>query len=934
MKSVFVFLIFLCVSGEMFAQSDSLTWRDDRRNVYNIRKTLLPGYEKLLNFIADPSNFENEIPEIIKTAVNGSREQRLFADEDVIIENDLIPGGNFKKELRGDQKVGAYLKNFNTSYKKSEDKTVFLRYANISPLKYKTYFYYTLYFECDYKSTNTIGQAFNPFLRVAEIKMVNDSGWHMYINGISFAADTLLDTVNTFHGLIPSDTNLVNLYNAFDNEEQLRVRELKRKTQMLMEEGRDNYTAGNLSDALKKFHEARMFNPEASEPKEWSIRVRKELEKKKADAELKDRRDQRIEFLRRESVLQNGKLNFPLAKILSDSLIYEYGINDPRITKMSGDLSVVNAAVEGINNARLKGKTEEAIKLCQLKQVEVTDSFYCAHFHYLEAELLSADEKPPVKQIAEKLNKSIELSGKRHLIALKMRAYLRIEKQKNPAGAIEDATLVVNNDPRNPEAYDFRASIYEKDNNTRAAIGDYANAIANKSTDASVFLKKCQLEYREGYFNDAIKSATAGMEFARCNGQLYFYRGLAELNSGQLVSAGKDFWTADKQCGISDKEKNLLRHLSDSCINLANTMAQQNQWASAVLEFSRSLTIDTSDYALYKRAECYLAMNRSDSAISDLDKLAARNQLYRNVYSKRGLAYSRLGKFEKANKDFETAVRQFPDDTSAFYCKGQSEVNQKNYKAAIISLEQSVKLSPSDSAYYLLSLASYNDRNYDQAIRYSLKARNKHTTKFEVFYICGRAYYEKGDYKAALEEFAIAKANVSFDPGLWFAHAATLEAMQKYPEASGEYDQLLSTVNYRDTANFRASVCKIKTAAIENYPRAVVQLDQYIRSVSLAADKSAPYAWKAYAYLCIDSVSQSADAITEAKKYNEKNPVLQLVLACRSTKAQDYESACIFLERALASREFKKEEIEQIEMLELLKKKNKKYKMLMQQYFP
>jgi tetratricopeptide (TPR) repeat protein len=363
-------------------------------------------------------------------------------------------------------------------------------------------------------------------------------------------------------------------------------------------------------------------------------------------------------------------------------------------------------------------------------------------------------------------------------------------------------------------------------------------------------------------------------------------------------------------------------------------MAQQNQWASAVLEYSRSLTIDTSDYALYKKAECYMAMNRSDSAVSDLDKLAARNQLYRNVYSKRGLAFSRLGKFEKANKDFETAVRQFPDDTSAFYYKGWSEINQKNYKAALVSLEQAVRLAPSDSAYYLLSLASYQERNFDQTIQYSMKARNKHTTKFEVFYICGKAYFDKGDYKSAIGEFAIAKANVSFDPGLWFAHAATLEAMQKYAEASGEYDQLIATVNYRDTANFRSAVCKIKSAFFQDYPRAIVQLDQYIHSLSQVADKSAPYAWKAYSYLCIDSVSQSADAITEAKKYNEKNPVLQLVLACRSTKAQDYESACVFLERALASREFKKEEIEQIDMLNLLKKKNKKYKMLMQQYFP
>ena len=250
------------------------------------------------------------------------------------------------------------------------------------------------------------------------------------------------------------------------------------------------------------------------------------------------------------------------------------------------------------------------------------------------------------------------------------------------------------------------------------------------------------------------------------------------------------------------------------------------------------------------------------------------------------------------------------------------------------SLEECVRLSPSASAYYLLSLASYNDKNYDQAIKYSQKARSKHATRFEVYYVCGRAYFEKGDFKSAQDEFALAKANVSFDAGLWFASATTLEAMKKYHEASVEYDQLLSNGSFRDTANFRSAVSKIKSEITEDYPRASVQLDQYIHSLPDNADKSLPYAWKAFAYLRIDSITASADAISQAKKSNENNAMLQLVLACRSAKAEDFESACIFLERALASKSFSKEDIEGIEMLGILKKKSKKYKTLMQQYFP
>ncbi len=934
MRTIGCLLLCFLFCSEIFGQSDSLTMREDQRFQYIIRKSLLSRYEKLLNFISDKSNFENEIPEIIKTHVKGSREQKLFSDERVIIENDLKPGGESDKLLRSDQEVTAYLNNFNTGYTKSEDKTVFLNYVGISPLKKTSYFYYNLTFECVYKSTNSAGQIFNPFTRVAEIKLVNDSGWHMYINGVRFIAGNENDTLNTFHDLIPSDTNLVNIYNAYDDEEQQKIREQKRLMQLLMDEGQDNYKIGNLNDAMKKFHEARMAFPDAREPKDWSLKVRNELERKRADAERKDFHDQRVTYLKKEALLQKSKLNFPLAKTLADSLIYEYGENESWVKQMSADLSIVNAAIEGINNTRLKGKTDDAIKLCQKKQVEITDSFYCAHFYYLEAELLSADPKPAVRHITEILNKAIDLSEKRHMGALKMRSYIRMEKQKNPAGAIEDATLLVNNDPRNPEGYDFRASIYERDHNIMAAIADYNNAIANKTRDPLIYLKKAQLEYAEKKFNEAIKSATDGMEFTGCNALLYFYRGLAEFYSLKIPQAGKDFRKATKECNLGDKEKEIIKSISDSCLNSGNSMMAKDQWMGAVLDLSKSIMVDSNDNALYQRAVCYIAMNMNDSAVNDLYMLSARNPVYRNVYALRGTAQSNLGRYDKANSDFAIAVRQFPDDTMAYYRKGKSEINQKNFKAAVNSLEQSAKLFQSDSVYYQLSVASYYDRNYDQAIKYSLKARSKRTNNFEIFYICGRAYYDLGDYKSALEQYALAKANISYDPQLWFSNANALEAMRSFSAASVEYDQLTSSPEFRDTSSYRAAVCKIKNGEVVSFPKAISQLNQYLRSATMNTDKSEPYSWKAYAYLMRDSVSQSADAITEAKKYNESNALLQLVLACRSTRAEDYENACIFLERALSSKEFKKEDIEQMTMLTPLKKKNKKYKMLMQVYFP
>ena len=136
MKIYLSLFLFFVVAGSATAQSDSLTMRDDLSLKYQIRKTLLPGYEKLLNFISYPDNSPNEIQDIINTKVNGSREQKLFSDAKVIIENDLLPGDEVNPPVRRDMEVADYLSNFNSSYSKSDDKTIVMSLVRISPLKY------------------------------------------------------------------------------------------------------------------------------------------------------------------------------------------------------------------------------------------------------------------------------------------------------------------------------------------------------------------------------------------------------------------------------------------------------------------------------------------------------------------------------------------------------------------------------------------------------------------------------------------------------------------------------------------------------------------------------------------------------------------------------------------------------------------------------
>jgi tetratricopeptide (TPR) repeat protein len=933
MKRFFLIPIFLCACNVLFAQNDSITSRDTIQLNYTIKKNLIPDYQRILNFIADITTAQNEVEEIISSQVKINKESRVFIDDKIIIENDLKPGADTNILLRADMDVVQYLNTFYTSYSRTEDPNIIVNILRISVLKKTTYFYYDVLFECNYSGTNSSGEKFNKFNRIAEVKLINDHGWHPFINSIRFAKSNEPDTTNIYKSIVKTETDVDKIISMYDDEKQRQAREDAKQIKLAIEDGDEFFEKGEYENAQKKYREARAINIFDKEPQEKIAKLKAAISKKKQEDLEKAERLKHIEELKKEVQRLRDNYDFQNAYLFCDSLIKDYNVADKEFLSLNNDLSEINASLTGIETSLENRILKEAVRNCDEKIAQAKNTIYKAEFCYRMALIYYTLAKAETKKIYEFLGLSINYSSKHHQNALKLRAEMYMA-DNDILHAVEDAAQLIYNESRNPENYLFRAKLYKKDNKSLKAIDDYGKAINYNTPDTTAYVEKSTLEYNNYKFSDAKKTASEGIEKTICYGMLYFNRGIANDKLKDYKAAGEDFIKA-KQCGIENQQRTFINQISETYVSQGKTNFAKGALYDARNQFSNAILIDSNEHALYGRAGAYILLGKNDSAITDLDKLIRRRPDYPDAHGQRAIAYSNLKNFDQANSDFADETKRFSTNANAWYAKGNSEIIQDKFAEAASSFERAATIQPSDSAWYKACYSHYYNKNYNKSIEAGNKARELNENRFQIYYICGRAFYDKKQLKDAIKEFERALKLESRNEDLVFAYATALEANRDFISASQYYDQLSNSGTFKDTSTFRSGVCLVKTLNKENFTKATNKFDRYIIN-SNNSDKSEVFAWAAYTYLLMDAQKNADEFIDKSQKANPGNVMLLYVLACHNVKNSLYDDAFSSLDKAIPALKLQKNDLDDNPLLRPLRKNSAtkaRYEQMMNKYF-
>ena len=192
----------------------------------------------------------------------------------------------------------------------------------------------------------------------------------------------------------------------------------------------------------------------------------------------------------------------------------------------------------------------------------------------------------------------------------------------------------------------------------------------------------------DGQWETALRSLDAALFVASPDweglAEVYYYRGLCQMQRGDLQSAWADFSTAAAQ-----NDRWYYQHaLAWAHFNLREPRL-------AVEAISRAVTLAPEQTALYlDRAFFYEQQGDLDAAIADYSAVLAMEPDNAEAYRRRGEAYFNSGNFEAALADDSRLVALLPDDPYALLNRAQAYLALQEYEAALDDLNTALATEP------------------------------------------------------------------------------------------------------------------------------------------------------------------------------------------------------------------------------------------------
>jgi tetratricopeptide (TPR) repeat protein len=296
-------------------------------------------------------------------------------------------------------------------------------------------------------------------------------------------------------------------------------------------------------------------------------------------------------------------------------------------------------------------------------------------------------------------------------------------------------------------------------------------------------------------------------------------------------------------------------------INLSTVLRKQKDhaWALAVCEEAIRLK---PDYAMawHNRALAYSHLGRPDKAVGDFSRALELRPKWGQAYVLRGREYLVLRQRDKARADFATAVKLMP--LCAF--RGYAWLKLGQSKKALADYAKVVEREPGNAdAWCGLGLAYGNLRQHQKAVDASSEAIQIDPDYAMAWYCRGHAHGHLGRHYKALGDLSKA---IKLDPTLeeaWHARGTTHGLLDHFADAITDFSRAIELRADFAAAWYGRGVCHRR---LKQYPEA---LRDFSRAIHLKPDYAEAWGGRGYVHTELD---QLAKAVADYSKVVELNP--------------------------------------------------------------
>ncbi len=242
-------------------------------------------------------------------------------------------------------------------------------------------------------------------------------------------------------------------------------------------------------------------------------------------------------------------------------------------------------------------------------------------------------------------------------------------------------------------------------------------------------------------------------------------------------------------------------HNAELLMKIATEYERRNQPDEAVQYLDRYLTEHPDDLALTLRvAQTSYKLGFFPLAERHYKRALLMAPDKEDIHYQLGIIYSDLNEPDKAIQEFQTVLRNNPNDSSALANLGAAYLDARQLAEATSYLRKALQLDPQNpDRHNMLGLALLESKKYDDALASFQKAIALAPGKINYYYNLGEAYRLSGKPKQAMAEFHRAVQQVAETPDEFFNQGKIYykiglydDAIRSYQQALGQYTDKLS----------------------------------------------------------------------------------------------------------------------------------------------
>ena len=234
------------------------------------------------------------------------------------------------------------------------------------------------------------------------------------------------------------------------------------------------------------------------------------------------------------------------------------------------------------------------------------------------------------------------------------------------------------------------------------------SAAVHAQYDKDVFMFRGRQALAEGRYSDAIGqfNILARLDTADC--WIYFYRGIAKYNLGDIRGAQTDF----------DSSVKINPVFTNGYHFRAITLSRSGKYDEALGDLDTAMKLRPGLVGLYySRGVTYFLAQQFDKAVEDFNRYIKKEPKDPSAYLNRGATYLFLSDTTKALSDYNVAISLDRFDPEGYIRRGRVHALQKNFDDAISDMNKAISRDTTNTfAYFNRALMYYDQNNYNAAM--------------------------------------------------------------------------------------------------------------------------------------------------------------------------------------------------------------------------